>query len=117
MKLARTLLLVGALLLLATAAFHSSGSDMVAGHLPGMRGRIVEMLWFVPPIDWLVVALCWAFVAVRADRRLRPIVWITALIPLAVAVMLAATIGIGFPGLWMLVAAIVLGVIGASRLP
>jgi len=117
MKLARTLLLLGSLLLLATAAFHSSGSAMVAGQIEGMRGRIVEMLWFVPPIDWVVVALCWAFVAVRGQRSLQPIVWITALIPFSVALMLLATVGIGFPGFWMLIAAVVLGVVGASRLP
>ena len=113
---ARILLLLGALLLLATAAFHASGGAMVAGWLDGERGQILRLLWFVPPIDWVVVALIWAFAAWRPSRVLAAIVWLSALIPLAVAGMLLVTIGPGFPGGWMLLGATILAGFGAARL-
>jgi hypothetical protein len=116
MKYARILLIAGALLLLATAAFHSSGGSMVSGWLQGDRGKILQLLWFLPPIDWGVVALVWLYVAWRPDRRFAPLVWLTAIIPLVMAIMLIAAVGAGFPGIWMLLGAAALASIGAARL-
>ena len=116
MKSARILLGLGALLLIATAAFHGSGGGMVSGWLEGDRGKILQMLWFVPPIDWVVVALVWAFVGWRHDVGFAPLVWLTAIIPLSVALMLIATVGAAFPGVWMLLGAVAMAVAGAARL-
>lgn len=116
MKPARILLALAALLLVATAAFHSSGSAMVSGWLPGDRGRILQMLWFVPAIDWAIVALVWAFIAWRPSAGLSPLVWLTTIIPLSVGLMLIAAVGAAFPGIWMLLGAVALAAVGAARL-
>ena len=116
MKASRILLSLGALLLLLTAAFHATGASAVAGWVTGDRAQVIEALWFVPAIDWTVVAMVWAFVAWRADAKLGALVWITAIIPLAVAVMLIATAGAGFAGIWMLVSAAALAMIGSAGL-
>ena len=116
MKTARILLGAGALLLAATAAFHASGGAMVSGWLQGDRGTILRLLWYVPTVDWSVVALVWGFIAFRPDRRFAPLVWLTALIPLSVAIMLIGAVGAGFPGIWMLIGAVILGSLGAARL-
>lgn len=116
MKSARILLILGAVLLLATAVFHSSGGAMVSGWLEGERGKILQLLWFVPAIDWGIVALAWLYVAWRPDRRFASLVWLTAIIPLTVAIMLITAVGAGFPGIWMLLGAVALASIGATRL-
>ena len=116
MKSARILLALGALLLFATALFHGSGVGTVSNWLQGDRGRIVEMLWNLPAIDWTVVAAVWAVAALRPDRHFAPIIWLTALIPLTVALMLIAAVGGGFPGVWMLLGAVLLAVLGGFSL-
>lgn len=117
MKSARILLGLGALLLLATAAFHSSGGGAVSGWLEGERGQILRMLWFAPPIDWTVVALVWLFVGWRGDSGFAPLVWLTSIVPLSVALMLLAAVGAAFPGIWMLLGAAAFAAAGAARLP
>jgi hypothetical protein len=116
MKAARLLLALAALTLFATAALHSSGSAMVSGWLEGDKRAILQMLWFVPAVDWLVVAAIWAIVAWPPDPRFAPIIWLTSLIPLAVALMLIAAVGPNFFGIWMLLGAVALAAIGAGRL-
>ncbi len=116
MKSARIMLGLASALLLATAAFHSSGGAMVSGWLEGEKGSILRLLWFVPAIDWAVVALIWAFAAWRPERRLAPLIWLSAIIPLSVAIMLIAAVGPAFPGIWMLLAAVALAATGAARL-
>jgi hypothetical protein len=116
MKLSRVLLALAALLLFATAAFHASGGAMVSSWLDGDRGAILRLLWYVPTIDWAVIGLLWLFVAWRGDARSAPLVWISAIVPLAVAIMLARAVGPGFPGIWMLTGAVLLAVAGSFRL-
>lgn len=117
MKQARILLGLGVVLLLATAAFHGSGGAMVSGWLEGDRGAILRLLWFAPAIDWFVVALVWAFVAWRGERAFAPFVYITAIIPLVLALMLIGAVGAAFPGVWMLFGAVALALLGAVRMP
>jgi len=117
MKQARILLVIAALLLVVTAAFHSSGGAMVSSWLDGDKGAILRLLWFVPAIDWAVIALLWGFVSWRNDQRFAPVIYITAIIPLVVALMLIGAVGAGFPGIWMLLGAVGFAVAGALRLP
>jgi len=117
MNFGRWLLVAAAVLLFATAVFHASGGAMVAGWLPGARGAILTSLWYVPVVDWSVVGLVWLFVAWRRERRFAPIVWLSALIPLTVAALLIAAVGPGHPGIWMLIGAAALALLGAARLP
>ena len=113
---ARMLLGLGALLLFATAAFHATGLAMVEGWLPGSRGAILELLWVVPTIDWAIVGILWATIAWLDDPRLKPLVWISAVIPLLIAVLLVKAVGFGHPGIWMLFGAAALAVAGSLRL-
>lgn len=116
MSVARLSLGLAALLLFATAALHASGATMVSGWLPGQRGAILDVLWVVPVIDWAIIGVLWLFVAWRDERALAPLVWISAVVPLLVAILLIKAVGVGHPGIWMLVAAAVLASFGASRL-
>ncbi len=63
MKTARILRTSGALPPLATAAFHGSVSGILLGWFAGGRGRIAQMRWFVPSLDWPVAALVFTFVS------------------------------------------------------
>ena len=86
MSIARLSLGLAALLLFATAALHASGATMVSGWLPGQRGAILDVLWIMPVIDWAIIGVLWLFVAWRDERGLAPLVWISAVVPLLVAV-------------------------------
>ena len=116
MTAARVSLGLAALLLLATAAFHASGSPMVAGWLTGSRGAMLRVLWYVPTLDWAAVALLWVWAAMRPSRPLVPLVAIGALVPFGAAALLASAVGPGFPGIWMLAGAGALALVGAARL-
>ncbi len=116
MKSARLLLAVAAFLLLATAILHATGIGFVSNWLAGEKGRVLRYLWYLPAWDWLIVALVWAAAALWPDRRLALLVWLTALIPLLVVVLLIAAVGGGFPGVWMLLLAVIFAVLGGARL-
>jgi hypothetical protein len=116
MKLGRILLGVAAAILFTAAAFHASGAAQAASWAQGTRGEILRLLWAVPTIDWAVVGIIWLAIAWYDDRRLAPLVWISACIPVLVAVLLVKAVGIAFPGSWLLAAAALLAVVGATRL-
>lgn len=116
MSVARVMLGLGALLLFVTAAFHASGAAMVQGWLPGSRGRILELLWVIPTVDWAIVGLLWAAIAWFDDSRLRLLVWISAVIPVMIAILLIKAVGFGHPGIWLLIGAAVLAIVGSLRL-
>jgi len=115
--LGRAFLTLGGLVLLGTAAFHATGGPMVAGWLGGERGAVLQMLWYIPTLDWSVVALAWLLIAWWGNHRLAPLVWILALIPGFAAALVAATVGPTFLGLWLLAGATLLAVLGSIALP
>ncbi len=115
--LARILLLLASLLLLGAAGLHLSAGGAVAGWLPGERGAVVQILWYLPGLDWIAVALAWAFVAWRGNQRFAPIVWLMALVPAGAAVAIAAVLGAAFVGAWLLAGAALLAVLGSLALP
>lgn len=112
----RGFLLIAAALLTATAVFHATGLPMVSDWLEGGRQSLLKLLWLSPAFDWLVVALLWVAAALRPSRNLVLVIWISALIPLYTAVGLILTVGLGHPGLYMLLGSILLALIGARRL-
>jgi hypothetical protein len=116
MNLGRILLAISAVILFAAAAFHASGAAQAASWAQGTRGEILQLLWAVPTIDWAIVGIIWLAIAWYDDRRLAPLVWISAAIPALVAGLLIKAVGIGFPGTWLLAAAALLAVIGSTRL-
>jgi hypothetical protein len=116
MRVGRTLIVAGALLLILTAAVHSLGSSMVSGWLEGERRSILMAAWFLLAVDWIVVALAWLYCAWRASRSLAPIIYLTSVVPAATAVALLIAVGPGFFGIWMLLGALILATAGAARL-
>ena len=116
MSVARLSLGLAALLLFTAAALHASGATRVSGWLPGQRGAILDVLWVVPVIDWAIIGVLWLFVAWRDERPLAPLVWISAVVPLLVAILLIKAVGVGHPGIWMLIAAALLACVGAALL-
>ena len=115
--LGRLLLVLAALVLIGTAAFHASGGGMVAGWLGGERGALLQTLWFIPALDWAGVGLAWLFIAWRGNARFAPLVWLLALIPAGAAAMVAASVGPGFLGVWLLAGAALLALLGSIALP
>ena len=114
--MARTLLIAGAVLLAATALFHMTGLASVAAWLDGDRGMILSLLWGAAAFSWAAVALIWAYSAARPSPALKWPVWISALIPLSVGVLLLALVDGTHPGGYMLLASAALAVLGAIRL-
>jgi len=112
----RVLLGAGALLLFATAVFHSTGLSMVGGWLTGERADVLKLLWMTPAVDWTLVALFWAYVALRRAVQLRGVAMAAALFPLTSAAGLFATVGTAHPGPFMLGGAALLAVAGAAKL-
>jgi hypothetical protein len=115
--LGRILLTLGGLVLIGTAAFHGSGAGMVAGWLGGERGALLQILWFIPSLDWAAVGLAWLFIAWRGSARLAPLVWLLALIPAGAAAMVASAVGPAFLGVWLLAGAALLALLGSIALP
>ncbi len=116
MRLARSLLGIAATLLFATALFHGSGGSMVSGWLPGQRGEMLRALWYLPSLDWFVVALVWVTMAVRPSRTAATVSLIAALIPAGATMLVSGAVGWGFPGVWMLAGATLLGAAGSILL-
>ena len=114
--MARTLLIAGSVLLVATALFHMTGLSSVAELLGGDRGRIIELLWGAAALNWGVVALLWSYAAVRPAAALQWPVWISAIIPISLAFLLLGTIDPAHPGGYMLLVASALACIGAWRM-
>ena len=115
--LGRVLVALGALVLIGTAASHGSGGGMVSGWLAGERGALLQMLWYLPTLDWSAVGLAWLYIAWRGSHRLAPLIWLLALIPGGAAAMIAATLGPSFLGMWLLAGATLLAVLGSIALP
>jgi hypothetical protein len=110
----RSLLWLAAALLLATAAFHGSGGTMVSGWLDGQRGEMLRALWYLPSLNWAVVALLWIAVTMRPSRPGATLSLIAALAPAGAMLLVSGAVGWGFPGVWMLAAATMLGIAGAA---
>lgn len=115
--LGRVLLALGGLALIGTAAFHATGGGSLAGWVDGDRALVLQLLWHVPTLDWTVVGLTWLFIAWRGSHRLAPLVWLLALMPGGVAVMLAFAVGSTFIGMWLLAGATLLALLGSIALP
>lgn len=115
----KAILIVAALVLAATAAFHMTGLGMIAPLVADPPGgwnyvRIFEMLWIGPAFAWAVVAIIWTVAAFRPAEVSRLALMLTALIPLGFAAALFVVVGFGFPGPWLLIIASILA-IGAKR--
>jgi len=116
MPRARTFLWIASAIMLATAAFHFMGWFLAQGQFAGDGQPLARLLWFSIDVDWLVVAALW-FVAGYGGAALhRPLVMISAIIPLAGAVGLFLVIGPAFFGLYLLALAGAVAIIGAIRL-
>ncbi len=101
MPRARTFLWIASAILLATAAFHCMGWFLARGQFAGPSQPLVQLLWFTIDIDWLVVAALWFVAGYGSAALLRPLVIISAIIPLSGAVGLFLVIGPAFFGLWL----------------
>ena len=112
----RILLALGALLLLATAAFHATGLAMVSAWFSDERAGIMRLLWLTPTVDWTLVALFWAYVALKARADLRMLAIAAALVPTIAAIGLFRAIGTAHPGPFMLGGAAALAIAGAAAL-
>lgn len=116
MPRARTFLWIASAIMLATAAFHFMGWVMARDQFAGTGQLTVRMLWFSLSADWLVVAGLWFAAGYGGASLLRPLVLLSALIPLIAAVAMFLVISPAFFELWLLGLASAVAIIGAIRL-
>jgi len=116
MPRARTFLWIASAIMLATAAFHFMGWFLARSQFAGPGEPLVQLLWFSLDVDWLVVAALWFMAGYGGAALLRPLVMLSAIIPLAAAVGLFLVIGPAFFGLWLLALAGAIAILGAIRL-
>lgn len=115
--LGRALIALAGLVLIGTAAVHATGGASVSGWLGGERAMVLEILWYIPTLDWAAVGLVWLFIAWRGTARWAPLLWLLALIPAGAAAMVAAAMGPYFLDVWLLAGATLLAVFGSIALP
>lgn len=115
--LGRILLTLGALTLIGTAVFHVTGGADAAAWLRGERGAVMQLLWNMPTLDWIVVGIVWLLIAWRGTQTAAPIVWVLALVPFGAAAMIASALGPAFLDMWLLAGAALLAALGALALP
>ncbi len=116
MPRARTFLWIASAMMLATAAFHFMGWFLARGLFAGDGQAFARLLWFTADVDWLVVAGLWFVAGYGGAALLRPLVLLSAIIPLAAAVGMFFVIGPAFFGLYLLGLAGAIAIIGAIRL-
>ena len=117
MMLGRILLALGALILIGTAVFHVTEGAETAAWLRGERGAVMQLLWHIPSLDWIVVGIAWLLIAWRGTQVSAPIVWVLALVPFGTAAMIASALGPAFLDMWLLAGAALLASLGALALP
>jgi len=116
MPRARTFLWIAAAIMAATAAIHFTGWFLGRDQFAGPTQPIVKLLWFSIDVDWLVVAGLWFAAGYGGAGLLRPLVILSAIIPLAAAVGMFFLISPAFFGLYLLALAGAIAIIGAIRL-
>ena len=114
--LGRALLVAGALLLLATAAIHATGTQMVAGwttDFENFRRYALQLVWLTDSFDWAVVAAAWLIAARYPTSSWRSAAMLLALIPAACAIGILF-IEPRFFGAYLLLASIGLAISGVA---
>ena len=87
-SLGRALLVAGALLLLATAAIHATGTQMIAGwttDFEPFQRYALQLVWLTDSFDWAVVAAAWLIAARYPSTSWSGAAMLLALIPAACA--------------------------------
>lgn len=115
MRARRVPLILAALLLAATAAFHLTGLSMVSGWFEGAKRTIMILLWVTPALSWLLIAAFWLFKAVHGVTMDWSVLLLTAAIPLLVGAPLLTLVSVAHPGGWMLLAACALALLSRRR--
>lgn len=116
MPRARTFLWIASAMLAATALMHAVAWGFVRTQFSGDGLEIARLLWFTLAVDWLLVAGLWFAAGYGGAALLRPLVLLSTLLPLAAAVGQFVTLGASFFGLYLLVLAAAIAIIGAIRL-
>ena len=110
----RYVLGAAALLLVATAALHAGGLQMIdrwTQGLPPFQASALRFVWISDSIDWTVAAILWAVAAWKLSRPWLAAAAIAGLIPLAGAVGVMR-IDPSFFGGQMLLGSVILAAVG-----
>jgi len=116
MPKARTFLWIASAILAGTAFLHAMSWGFVRTQFTGDASEIARLLWFSLAIDWMIVAGMWLAAGYGGAALLRPLVLVSAVIPIAAAVAQFLVLGASFPGLYLLALAGAVAIIGAVRL-
>lgn len=115
-RLGSALLVAGALLLLATAAIHATGTQMIAGwaaDFEPFRRYALQLVWLTDSFDWAVVALAWLIAARYPTSSWRSAAMLLAFIP-AVCAIGILSIEPRFFGAYLLLGSISLAMAGIA---
>jgi hypothetical protein len=116
MPRARTFLWIASAMLAATALMYAVAWGFVRTQFAGEGLETARLLWFNLAADWLLVAGLWFAAGYGGAALLRPLVMLSALIPLASAIGQFVALGASSLGLYLLVLAAAIAIIGAIRL-
>jgi len=98
--MAMTLAILGALALLFTAGYHLTGLREVSAGLEGERLGLTRGAWIGIAVDWILLAFAWLAAAFGWFPAI--VLTVTSALPLAAALILIGTLGLKFPGVWLL---------------
>jgi len=107
-KLAKITGVIGSILLLATAGFHSTALNQAseaanAENAHALVAMTFEGIWLMPSITWIIVALLSVWLVFRRSPKSAQTTIVLSLIPLAHAVVILIYTG-PFIGAYMLIA-------------
>lgn len=103
---------VAAALLVATAAWHLSGTEAVASSTPAELQPLMKALWLAAGTSLLLTALLVVAVTPVFIVRRRALLWIAALTPLSIAVLQLIYLGFIPPTAMLLLDALVVAAAG-----
>ena len=111
----KSMIWVAALLLAACALLHSLAWARIQANFTPEGRPMAALTWFLIAIDWLVIAGVWVLGA-RQGAAARPMLLLSAIVPIAVTIGLYMTLGPSFFAIYLQLSAGVLVAAGAFTL-
>ena len=101
--LQKVLLVLSALILMITAAFHMTGLAKAIEGLVGEQRQFAKAAWIIVALDWLLIAI--ALFAAASGLLTFDIALLAGTLPITAGLLLSLVMGPKFPGFWLLAVA------------
>ena len=103
----------GALLLVACAVLHCLAWGRTQAIFAPAGRPMAALIWFLLAIDWLVIASLWVLLGASQGIGARLSLLLSTIVPIAVAIGLALTVGPLFFAIYLQLSAALLVILGA----